>query len=97
MANTTTQEPYRELAHRETDGVEIVLFWHRPTDQLTVTVSDERNGAYFELPAEPHQALDVFNHPYAYAAYEGLTYQEAPLPSSAEAIARGKRVVPRIH
>ena len=96
MASTnTTQEPYRELAHRETDGVEVVLFWH--TDQLTVTVSDERNGAYFELPAERHQALDVFNHPYAYAAYEGLTDQEAPLPSSAEAIATGKRVVPRIH
>jgi hypothetical protein len=97
MANTTTQEPYRELSHREADGVEVVLFWHRPTDQLTVTVSDERNGAYFELPAEPHQALDVFNHPYAYAASQGLTYQEAPLPSSAEAIATGKRVVPRIH
>jgi hypothetical protein len=97
MANTTTQKPYRELAHRETDGVEVVLFWHRPTDQLTVTVSDERNGAYFELPAEPHQALDVFNHPYAYAAFRGLTYQEALLPSSAEAVATGKRVVPRIH
>jgi len=35
---------------------------------VTVTVSDERNGAYFELPAEPRRALDVFNHPYAYAA-----------------------------
>jgi hypothetical protein len=78
MANTnTTQQPYRELAHRENDGVEVVLFWHRPTDELTVTVSDERKGASFELPAEPHQALDVFNHPYAYAAFQGLTHQEA--------------------
>lgn len=91
MASTnTTQEPYRELAHRENDGVEVVLFWHRPTDELTVTVSDGRNRAYFELPAEPHLALDVFNHPYAYAAFQGLSYQEALLPSSGEAVAANR-------
>jgi hypothetical protein len=78
MARTnTTQEPYRELAHRKIDGVEVVLFWHQTTDELTVTVSDERNGAYFELFAEPHQALDVFDHPYAHAAFQGLAYPEA--------------------
>jgi hypothetical protein len=71
MAGTSaTQEPYRELAHRTNDGVEVVLLWHQPSDELIVTVSDERNGAYFELPAEPRRALDVFNHPYAYAAEE---------------------------
>ena len=86
-STNTTQEPYRELAHRENDGVEVVLYWHQPSDELTVTLADERNGVYFELPAEPHQALDVFNHPYAHAAFQGLTYQEAPLPSSAEAVA----------
>ena len=72
-----TQAPYRELAHRKIDGVEVVLFWHQATDELTVTVSDVRNGAYFELVAEPHQALDVFNHPYAHAAFQGLSYSEA--------------------
>jgi hypothetical protein len=78
MASTnTTQEQYRELAHRKNDGVEVVLLWHLPTDDLTVTVSDERNGAHFELAAEPHQALDVFNHPYAHAAFQGVTCQEA--------------------
>jgi len=71
-----TANAYRELAHRETDGVEVVLFWHQPTDHLTVTVSDERNGSYFELAAEPHQALDVFDHPFAYAAFQGLTDYE---------------------
>ena len=49
----------------------------RRHDELTVTVSDERNGAYFELAAEPHQALDVFNHPYAHAAFQGLPDPEA--------------------
>jgi hypothetical protein len=74
-----TQETQRELAYRNIDGVEVVLFWHEITDELTVTVSDERNGAYFELAADPHQALDVFNHPYAHAAFQGLPDPEASL------------------
>jgi hypothetical protein len=69
------------------DGVEVVLFWHQATDELTVTVSDERNGAYFELAAAPHQALDVFDHPYAHAAFQGLTCQEASLAPCADAVA----------
>ena len=72
MASTNaTREPYRELAHRMNDGMEVVLFWHQRTDELTVTVSDERIGTYFELAAQPHQALDVFDHPYAHAAFQG--------------------------
>ena len=82
-----SQEPYRELAHRMNDGVEVVLFWHQATDELTVTVSDERNGAYFELAGAPHQALDVFDHPYAHAAFQGLTCQEASLAPCADAVA----------
>ena len=76
-STNTTQGPHRELARRKIDGVEVVLFWHQATDELTVTVSDRRNGAYFELAAEPHEALDVFNHPYAHAAFQGLHYPEA--------------------
>jgi hypothetical protein len=74
-----TLEPYRELAHRNNDGLEVVLLWHQPTDELTVTVSDERNGAHLELAVDPHRALDVFNHPYAHAAFQGLIYEEASL------------------
>ena len=76
MATTTTDE-HRELAHRANDGVEVALFWHGRTGQLTVTVSDGRTGAYFELAADAHEALDVFNHPYAHAAFRGLRYAEA--------------------
>jgi hypothetical protein len=85
MAGTNaTQELYRELAHRMNDGLEVALFWHRRTDELTVTVSDERVGTYFELAAQPHDALDVFAHPYAHAAFQGLAFQEASLASWAE-------------
>jgi hypothetical protein len=82
-----TPHPYRELAHRASDGVEVVLFWHEPTDELTVAVSDERTGAYFELRAEPDQALDVFKHPYAYAAFSDVPYTDALLASWAKAAA----------
>src|SRR5262245_13678650 len=72
-----THEPYRELANRANDGVVVVLLWHQVTNELTVAVSDERTGAYYELAADPDKALDVFNHPYAHAACMGLPYEEA--------------------
>jgi hypothetical protein len=79
--------PDRVLARRANDGLEVILFWQRLTDELTVTVSDERSGAYFELAAAPDQAWDVFNHPYAHAAFRGLPYAEEALASWAEAAA----------
>jgi hypothetical protein len=76
---------YRELAYRAADGVEVVLFWHQITDELAVAVSDARSGAHFELAAAPHEALDVFNHPYAHAAFRRLPHAAEPLASSGEA------------
>jgi hypothetical protein len=76
---------YRELAYRANDGIEVVLFWHRASGELAVAVSDTRSGAYFELAAAPEEALAVFHHPYAYAAFRGLPYVEEPLASWAEA------------
>lgn len=84
MASTVPPQPYRELAHRVNDGFEVILFWQKLTDELTVTVSDERSGAYFELAAAPDQALDVFNHPYAHAAFRGLPYEQESRASWAE-------------
>jgi len=94
MASTNaTQQPCRELAHRTHDGVEVVLFWHQLSGELTVSVSDERNGAYFELAAAPDQALDVFNHPYAHAAFRELPYAGVSLPAWAEAAASASQDV----
>jgi hypothetical protein len=77
--------PQRELAYRASGGIEVVLSWHQGTDELLVSVSDQRSGAYFELAVAPDQALDVFNHPYANAAFRGLPYDEASNPCGAEA------------
>jgi hypothetical protein len=70
---SSTCHPYRELAHRNDHGVQVTLSWNQCTDELTVTVSDERTGDHFELAAEPHEALDVFNHPYARAAFRRVS------------------------
>jgi hypothetical protein len=86
-ASDVTHTAFRELAHRESDGVEVVLFWHDATNKLTVCVSDTRSGAYFELAAAPEEALDVFYHPYSHAAFRGVPYDDALVPSWVQAAA----------
>jgi hypothetical protein len=56
-----------ELACREGGGVEIALWWNRVTDELKVSVHEHTSGTAFDIPAERHDALEVFNHPYAHA------------------------------
>jgi hypothetical protein len=71
---TTTHET-RELAYRANDGVEVTLLWSKLDGRLTVQVRDAKSGDFLELEAESHKALDVFHHPYAYAAFRGMRYQ----------------------
>jgi hypothetical protein len=67
--NTTT----RELDQRSADGVEVALLWHTTRDYLSVVVSDAKLGETFELVLDrDDNSLDVFHHPYAYAAHRGL-------------------------
>ena len=58
----------RELAIRESDGLNVVLLWRPGEDAVTVTVTDERTGDRFQLSVEGDRALDAFYHPFAYAA-----------------------------
>ena len=64
----------RELAKRNTGAVEIALIWHMVTDSLSVSVKDASTGAEFQLVVEAAEAMDVFHHPYAYAASRGVEY-----------------------
>jgi len=78
-----------ERAIRAGDGVEVALFWNREYNRLTVAVADSRTGSAFELAAHPENALDVFYHPSAYAAYRGIDYLAGATasPASTEALA----------
>jgi hypothetical protein len=75
MTTATTPIGARELDHRTADGVEVALLWHVSRDFVSVVVSDTRVGETFELVLdERDDALDVFHHPYAYAAHRGLEF-----------------------
>ena len=76
---TAIREEVRELAYRESDGLEVVLLWRTGDNRLTVSVWDAKTGDAFELPVEPREkALDVFHHPYPYAASRGIAYTTRP-------------------
>jgi hypothetical protein len=56
-----------ELADRRSDDFEVVLLWGRHSGRLWVTVTDRESGTRSRIAATPANALDVFNHPFAYA------------------------------
>jgi hypothetical protein len=65
---TTTLTRRTELAHRTSAGLHVYLFWNEPTSLVTVGVHDTRGDDRFEFEVDGRDALDAFNHPYAYAA-----------------------------
>jgi hypothetical protein len=64
---TTTINRRTELAHRTTDALDVYLFWNEPTSRVTVSVRDARTNDGFELEVAGDNALEGFNHRYAYA------------------------------
>jgi hypothetical protein len=65
----TTSTLTRELDSRVTDGIEVRLLWREQDDRVLVAGRDGRTGDAFSLEvAYDQRALDVFHHPYAYAA-----------------------------
>jgi hypothetical protein len=59
----------RELDSRTSDGIEVRLLWSQNDGHVTVAVTDSKTGEEFELPVpDGERALEVFRHPYAFAA-----------------------------
>ena len=72
----TTWHDRRDLAHRAVDGLEVSLLWCDRTGTVSVAVWDTKSGDAFELVVgEGERALDVFHHPYAYAAFRGVDFR----------------------
>jgi hypothetical protein len=61
-----------ELAHRASNGIDVSLYWSKATNRVTVEVFDDRFDDGFEFEVDGSDALDAFNHPYAYAASRGV-------------------------
>jgi hypothetical protein len=62
---------WEELDQRVSAGFEISLLWIRRENSLIVCVEDSRTGECVELPVTSGEALEVFNHPFAYVAARG--------------------------
>jgi hypothetical protein len=58
----------RELAHRRTCGIDVRLIWDPDGGGLTVEVVDDSEGSSLVVPVGSRPPLEVFQHPYAYAA-----------------------------
>jgi hypothetical protein len=62
----------RELDHRSSDDIEVTLLWSARTNRVFVSVLERRSEALFEFEVAPAQALEAFQHPYAYAHHVHL-------------------------
>jgi hypothetical protein len=58
----------KELAQRRSDNLEVTLFWDRQSERVWISVYDSASEEQFSKPVPGAQALDAFNHPYAYLA-----------------------------
>ncbi len=73
---TTVATLRRELAHRSTDGIEVSLFWSKPSNRVTIELVDGRIDERLEFEVAHEKALDAFRHPYAYAPAQALDLVE---------------------
>ena len=66
----------RVLAERKNAGIQVTLLWAQDTNAISVLVRDHSTDDQFELSVEPAaNALDTFEHPYAYAALRGVDHR----------------------
>jgi hypothetical protein len=62
-------EGVSELSARSENGLDVALLWRQSDNTATVVVVDHRTRASFAVDVhESDSALDIFHHPYAYAA-----------------------------
>jgi hypothetical protein len=72
------------LAKRKNAGIGVTLLWAQDTNAVSILVHHEGTDDQFELSVEPGaDALDTFEHPYAYAAWRGVDYRLADLRRAA--------------
>lgn len=72
------------LAGRKNAGIQVTLLWAEDTNAVAVLVRDTGTDDQFELSVEPGaNALDIFEHPYAYAAWRGVDYRLGELRHAA--------------
>ena len=78
--NTHLVDQMRELHSRISDGIHVRLLWHQHEDRVTVAVDDAKTGDAFTIDVrKDERPLEVFHHPYAYAAFRGIPTRASAL------------------
>jgi hypothetical protein len=78
----TQAELFEEMDYRESDGIEVSLLWNRRDNRVSVFVVDTKADISFEVPVDGRDALNAFQHPFAYAARLGIETAPAADPPS---------------
>jgi hypothetical protein len=66
-----------ELDSRSGNGVDVALLWEQRDNRAIVAVVDHESGEAFVLDVhENDDAIDMFHHPYAYAAHRGIDQRQ---------------------
>jgi hypothetical protein len=74
----------RELHSRINDGIHVRLLWREEDDRVVVAVDDAKTGDSFVLDVHAgERAMEVFQHPYAYAAWHRVPTRPAVLALAA--------------
>jgi hypothetical protein len=74
----TTTHLMRELDHRYSDGIDVRLLWNQHENRVYVAVNDAKTEEAFTIEVrEGDRAMDVFQHPFAYATRGSATLAEA--------------------
>jgi hypothetical protein len=67
-----TPTSIRELDSHTNDGIHVRLLWRKHDGRLWVDVVDPKAGEAFTVDVhDGERPLEVFHHPYAYAAHHG--------------------------
>lgn len=59
--------PVVDLAERHSQDLDVFLMWGKRSGRLWVRVIHRASGMTARIEASASNALDVFNHPFAYA------------------------------
>jgi hypothetical protein len=74
---STMTDTFRELDRRFHDRIDIRLLWRARDDRVIVAVADEKTGERFNIEVrDDERALDVFRHPFAYAAWHRVEIRD---------------------
>lgn len=74
------REGISELSSRSENGVDVALLWRQCDNTAIVVVVDPHNGDAFLLDVRENDIpLDMFHHPYAYAAHRRIDHGSPPV------------------